>query len=235
MYANGIKTPENLKTAYEWLDLSDGIFSKIQLNNTDEISRHTLNKVNLVGVCLKIYENTGDQAYYDKAEKCAHFALKQAEENFTREDYHYTKIGNGHTQIAKLLTIKGEYEEALYHVDFALNMYLDKFTENDADSMGCFGKKGELLYKLERYDEALPLIEKCAQGYPEFMGENHPKTFEIYISLGDCYSKLERHAEAIETYTKAESIAEKIYNPTSKQIKLAREKIALESEILKNR
>ena len=226
MYANGVQTTETLTTALEWLTLSDKLFSALTLNNTDEISRHTLNKNNLVEVCLKLYLENGNEEYYNRAKECADFALRQAEEYFKPGDYHYAKIGGAHRQISKVLMAKGLYAEALVHTEKALDMFISMFTENDADAMSCTGNKGELLYHLGRLAEARPYLEKSAHGYPEFMGENHPKTYKRYVDLGDCLVALGEHSEAFAIYTKAETVAEKIFHPASQQIKEIKEKLA---------
>jgi len=225
MYANGMQTPQALSTALEWLTLSDEIFMQTELTNTDEISRHTLNKNNLVSVCLKLYDYTGEQHYYDQAVACAEYALKQAEESFKPGDYHYAKIGGAHRQIAKICRVKQHYEEALLHIEQALQMFLDMFGEADADTMSCLGTKGELLYHLGRLKEAEPLLLKSAQGYPEFMGENHPKTYTRYLALADCYAALGKRTEAIDTYARAQTVAEKIFRPDSEQIKTVKDKL----------
>ena len=230
MYANGIQTLDTLKTALEWLELSDEIFTKVELTNTDEISRHTLNKNNLCKIYLKLYDYTNEYHYFEKAQACAEYALRQAEEYFKPGDYHYAKIGGAHRQMSKICNVNGRYEEALLHADFALNMFLDMFTENDADAMSCFGLKGKILCYLERYNEAKPLLQKSAEGYPEFMGENHPKTYEIYVDLGDCCAHLNERENAMCAYAHAKMIAEKIFKPDSEQIKTVVDKLcALES------
>lgn len=231
MYANGIQTPEALMTALDWLTLSDEIFTQTEMSSTDEISRHTLNKNNLVEVCLKLYGYTKDHKYYDKAVSCAEYALKQAEESFKPGDYHYAKIGGAHRQIAKICKENHCYEEALVHIEKALEMFLDMFTENDADSMSCMSTKGELLCCLGRYEEAKPLLQKSAYGYSEFMGMNHPKTYNRYILLGDCHAYLDEHSEAISAYAQAQAIAEKIFRPDSDQIKTVNDKLAKERSL----
>ena len=226
MYANGMQTPEALMTALDWLTLSDEAFEKVELSNTDEISRHNLNKHNLTSVCLKLYAHTNDQKYYDRAVDYAQYALKQAEKYFKPGDYHYAKIGGAHRQLAKICEVKKDYEGALAHTEEALQMFLDMFTENDADAMECFGYKGEALCGLGRYEEAKPLLEKSAHGFSEFMGENHPKTYKRYVQLGDCCVKLGERDEAIAAYSYALKIAEKIFKPDSEQITAVNQKLA---------
>lgn len=226
MYANGVQTPETLEIALDWLTRSDEIFMQVELTNTDEISRHTLNKNNLVEICLKLYDLSKDYKYYERAVECANYALKQAEENFKPGDYHYAKIGGAHRQLSKICMAKERYEEALLHTEKALQMFFDMFGENDADTMSCLGNKGEILCHLGRYEEALPLLRQSAQGYPEFMGENHPKTYKRYLVLGDCYSCLDRHDEAIGAYNRAQVIAEKIFKPDSEQMKAVTNKLS---------
>ncbi len=232
MYANGIQTPEALAVALEWLERSDEIFSQIELTNTDEISRHTLNKNNLVDVCLKLYDYTKDAPYYERACIYSDAALKQAQEHFKPGDYHYAKIGGAHRQIAKLCNVRQNYEQALWHIEQALAMFLDMFTENDADAMDCFGKKGDVLCHLGRYEEAKPLLQKSAHGYAEFMGENHPKTYGRYLSLGDCCAQLGEHGEAMDAYIQAQTVAEKIFKPDAEQIKVVNERIARQKALL---
>ena len=226
MYANGMQTPEALMTALDWLTRSDEAFEQIEMSNTDEISRHNLNKHNIASVCLKLYDHTNDQKYYDRAVDCAQYALKQAEKYFKPGDYHYAKIGGSHRQLAKICEVKKDYEGALAHTQEALQMFLDMFTENDADAMECFGYKGEALCGLGRYEEAKPLLEKSAHGFSEFMGENHPKTYKRYVQLGDCCVKLGERDEAIAAYSYALKIAEKIFKPDSEQITAVNQKLA---------
>lgn len=231
MYANGLQTPDALMTALDWLSASDAIFKEIELTNTDEISRHNLNKHNLTSVCLKLYTYTENEKYYNDAVEHALYALKQAEESFKPGDYHYAKIGGAHRQLATVCRTKGRYEEALSHTEEALQMFIDMFTENDADAMECFGDKGEALYYLGKYTEAKPLLEKSALGFSEFMGENHPKTYKRYVQLGDCCVKLGLRGEAISAYSNAQKIAEKIFKPDSEQIKTVNEKLAEQTAI----
>ena len=119
-----------------------------------------------------------------------------------------------------------QYEQALFHIETALQLIVDMFSESDADAMSAMGAKGEVLCRLDRYEEALPLLQKSAQGYPEFMGENHPKTYNRYMALGDCYARLGQHDNAISTYARAQAVAEKVFVPDSEQLKAVTEKLA---------
>ncbi len=221
MYANGVQTESSLRLAEEWLTRSDALFGQVALTNTDEISRHTLNKNNLVGVNLKLYHMTGEDAYFDRAVACAEYALAQAEASFPKGDYHYAKIGGVRSQLGKLCMERGEYEAALSHIDFALSMYLDMFGESDADTNSGYFHKAEALYHLGRYAEAKELAERSAKGYPAIMGMHHPTTYRIYLLLGDCRAKLSLHSEAAKAYRQAEEIAERIYEPGAEQIRVA--------------
>lgn len=225
IYSNGKQTQESLRTALDWYTLSDEIFSNVKLTNTDEISRHTLNKNDIAEVCLKLYDYTHDHKYYDRAVSCAEYALKQAMESFQPGDYHYAKIGGAHMKIAKLYSAKQEYEEALSHVEQAMRILLGMFTKNDTDVVSCMGQKGEILYYLGRYDEAKALLSESAQGFCEFMGENHPRTYKLYLALGDCCVKLGEREEAMSAYVKAKTIAENIFNPDSEQIKTVNDRL----------
>ncbi len=231
MYANGLQTTDALMTALDWLTRSDEIFEQVEMTNTDEISRHNLNKHNLTSVCLKLYSQTGDEKYYDRAVTYAEYALRQAEAYFKPGDYHYAKIGGSHRQLATLCRAKGLYERALIHTEKALQMFLDMFTENDADAMECFGDKGEALYHLGKFDQAKPLLEKSAHGFSEFMGENHPKTYKRYVQLGDCCICLGERNEALSAYSTAQKIAERIFMPDSEQVRAINEKLAEQNAV----
>lgn len=226
MYANGFQSLEALELAKKWLTMADKIFGQVELTNTDEISRHTLTKNNLVSVYLNFYNRTGESKYYDKAVECAEYSLKKAKECFKEGDYHYAKIGGAYIQLSTLCMEKKDYEEALLHIEPALKMFVTMFTENDADAMACFWHKGEALYHLERYEEAKPLLEKSSGGYPEIMGMYHPNTYRIYLLLGDCYTSLGEHSKAVQAYKQAHTIAEKIYMPDAEQIKTSSERLS---------
>ncbi len=224
IYANNSTSAEMLNKARSWLEYADEIFCQVEMHTTDEISRWTLTKNNLVTVYLKLYSQTKNEEYYEKAQACAEFSLKKAEECFKPGDYHYAKIGGAHMQLTKILIEKGRYEEAIPHMDYEMEILISMFGESDADVMIGNWRKGLSLSRLGRCEEAKPYLMKASLGYPEFMGLYHVRSCSIYIELGDCLSRLSEHREAYDAYSTALEIAEKIYAPGSEQIKTAAEK-----------
>ena len=213
------------QNATMWLKKAVNILSQLDLKNSDEISKLTQSQVNLAKLALLSYNQTNDFNDYMLAKDYAEKALNKSLASFLPGDVHYAKVAGAHWQLADVLLSGQELDDALKHIELALNILIPLYTEDDGDSVHAINRKAAILFAMGKYNEALPLAQKSVKGYIAYFGENHPIVVGMYELLGDCCNSLNEHSKAQESYKKAIEIAERLFVPGAQQIEKLKEKI----------
>ncbi len=227
IYTTNTYLVENIREAIMWLEKADKIFKQVEMNTTDEISRHTMTKTNLSKMYLLDYHQSGDEKSYDLAKKYVADAIEHATANFPPDDFHHAKIGGALMQYAETLYEGGEYKEAFDATEKSIDILLSMFgTEDNSDMCWAYYLKAIILCAMGDKDDALYYAQKSIDIYVEYFSNSHPKVHALYMFMGDMYSKDNDKAKARECYSKALESAELTFSPDSKQVTAIREKIA---------
>lgn len=217
---------ENAREAIRWLTKADAIFKNVQMNNTDEISRHTMTKTSLAKMYLALFMDDGKEEHYKLAKSYAEDSIEHAKENFAPGEFHYAKIGGGYMQLAEILILGKEYEEALEKTEKAGDILVQVFGTEDNSDMGLvYSIKAKCYRALGDTHKAIYFALKSAEKYEEYFGKAHINVCMSYLNAADCFNMLGEKTRARENYVKALESAELVFAPGSKQVTEIQEKI----------
>ena len=226
LYTFNSHLPNANQKALTWLMRADELLSNTDLHTSIERSPLSQTKVNLAKLHLASYKQNKQEMDYAKAKEYAEQAVTLTETYFLPGDFQYAKVAGAHWQLADVLLLGGELDQALDHINISLDILIPLYSENNADSTHAMTRKAAILYAMGQYEKAKMLIGKGTLGYIEFFGESHPLVRGMYELWGDCCVALNEFDEARQVYEKALEIAQKLYTPEAMQIKEMHDKIA---------
>lgn len=225
LYAYNSQLPDSVRQACAWLGKANDILEQIPLQTSDQRAALVQNLTNLSKMHTVMYRQSRDPEDYKASVTFAQKALEYALATFQKGEHQYAKVAGCHWQLADALCEGGCHEEALRHVDVAVDILMEMYTSNDSDTIFALYRKAVILYALGDISAARELAKKSADGYVEFVGVSHPNTYRIHVLLGECCVKLGEHGAAVEAFEKALKTARLIYAPDSVQITDIEEKL----------
>ena len=220
-----VYSDEKIRDAVFWLEKADSIFNKVQMNTTDEISRHTMTKTSLAKMYLALHVFTGEDKLYDLSKRYAEDSINHAKNNFKPNEFHYAKIGGGYMQLAEILLVGKEYEEALEKTDKAIDIIVELFGTDNSDMGLAYYIKAKCYRGLGDLDKAISYAQKGALVYEEYFGRSHVNVYAAYALAGDCMALQKEYDKAREFYSKSLDTAELVFAPGAKQILEIQQKI----------
>ena len=219
VYTRDVNTLKNVETAIPWLEEADRIFAQTEMHNTDEISRHTMNKRCLSKMYLAKFKFTGETAFYEKAKALAEETMALSKAHFKPGDFHYAKIAGDGMQLAEILLAGEEPHEALTVNEKAIELLIEHYgTAENSDMAYPYYVKAVALQALGEFAQALSVARESAEQYELYFGNRHPKIHELYLMMGDCAKALGDLAGAKEHYEKALKAAERIYAADAERV-----------------
>lgn len=226
VHSVNVYSEEHINKAIFWLEKADKIFKNVQMNTTDEISRHTMTKTNLSKMYLSSYRHNGDENLYNLSKQYVEDAINHAKSNFYLGDYHYSKIAGALMQFAEILIVGKEFEKSLEEIEKSIVILIELHgSENNSDMGLAYYLKAYTYFGMKNYPEAINLAQKSVDTYLEYFGGTHPRIHDLYLVLGDCYTQLQNEKSAQESYLKALKHAELTFAPESKQISAIKNKL----------
>lgn len=226
VYTRDVNSLENVETAIPWLEQADRIFAQAEMRDTDEISRHTMNRRCLSKMYLAKFKYTGEAVFYEKAKAIAEDTVTLSMKYFKLGDFHYAKIAGDWMQLAEILLAGDNPAEALSVNERAIGHLVAHYgNEENSDMTLAYDIKSTALYNLERFAEALTVTRKSAELYEEYFGNTHPKIHVLYQRMGDCCIHLGNPVGAKEHYEKALQSAERVYAADSEVIAAIKSKL----------
>lgn len=212
-------TSNSVDEAIAWLEKADKIFEKTVMNTADEISRHTMTKTTLSKMYMIRYRQKGEKSDYDLAKSVAESSIEHAKKHFPAGDYHHAKIGGAYMQLAEVLILGNEAEEALCASESAYKVLMELFCDEDNVDMSlAYFTKMNALFALGDIDNAIYFAERSSYVYERYFGGNHPRLYETNLLIGDCYIKKGEGSKAVEAYKASLKVAENIFAPDATQI-----------------
>ncbi|MBE6760918.1 MAG: toll/interleukin-1 receptor domain-containing protein [Ruminococcaceae bacterium] len=216
----------HINQAIIWLEKANKIFKQVQMNTTDEISRHTMTKTNLSKMYLSAYRHNKDKNLYELSKQYVTDAIEHAQANFYLGDYHYSKIAGALMQFAETLLVGEEFTEALKEIEKSIVILIELHgSENNSDMGLAYYLKAYAYYGMKDYIKSMDFAQKSIDKYLEYFGNSHPRIHDLYSIMGDCCSALENHQAAQENYSKSLQFAQLIFAPDSKQIATIKSKL----------
>ena len=177
------------------------------------------------------FEHTGSAEDYAAAIAVGEESSAYCKESFTPDQVQYSKLAGAHWQVADALCAGGEYDRALRHINIALDILIERHTENDSDSMFALYRKACILLRMGDYVAAEAGLEKSTLGYVDFFGIAHPNIYTMYRTWGDCCVKLNNHDKAVYAYSKSLETAKLIFAPGSEMITAVQNLLAEQCKI----
>ena len=218
LYAYNSQLPNSVEQACRWLSRAEEILSTVSLDTEERKGAYAQVLTNLSKMHLVRYEQTGDLAEYDAAIVAGKRSIAHCASGFTPDQVQYTKLAGAHWQLADALCAGEEYERALHHINIALDILIERHTENDSDSMFALYRRACIYFGMGEYASAEAGLEKSTCGYVEFFGRAHPNVYRMYRMWGDCCVKMNKMEKAEEVYRKALEAAQLIFAPESEPI-----------------
>ena len=175
----------------EWFDIAYKIMSNLEFHKEEEFADYGHLLTHIARTYLLDYRDLHDKTLLDLAEKYAKEAVENAEEHFqNKESVFHTRIAVAYMQLAEVYIASGEYEKAYPLADKAYSLMLEKYTEDDPDTLNVSSRKSAILYHLDKYEEALEIGIKNLEKYTRFYGELNLMRFEQLVVVLRCYAKL---------------------------------------------
>ena len=226
LYAYNSQLPDSTNQACEWLGRAADIMQHVPLETETQKGAYAQTLTNLSKMNLVAFENTGSGEDYAAAIAIGEDAIAYCKESFTPGQGQYTKLAGAHWQVADALCAGGEFDRALQHINIALDILVERHTENDSDSMFALYRKACILFGMGDYVAAEASLEKSTLGYVDFFGIAHPNIYKMYWTWGDCCVKLNNHDKAVYAYSKSLETAKLIFAPGSEMITAIQKRLA---------
>jgi len=119
------------------------------------------------------------------------------------------------TRIARALTAKGRYSEALELFRSILKWRVENLRDGHPDIGDIYYRLGILYGLVGKYDEAIKNSALSLEITKKAFGEAHPKVADIYLAQGDNYRLMQNFQLALELTNKSLEIRIKIYGITN--------------------
>jgi len=169
-----------------------GIFSRYSYEKSFENLSHEM-------------EHLIENKDYELAKAAAREMLRIAETIYPKQNL---TLAKSQERLASLLTISGEYDEAMGFYDKALRNYKDSYDEEDPFCLNCLFDMANNHIGNYKYEEAEKIIKEIV----EICERHYSKTNDIYLKyllvLVQFHQNRGNHLEAINGYKKFLDIAE---------------------------
>lgn len=219
LHAYNSQLPDAVNQACIWLGKASDIWSQVELETQKQKGALVQTITNLSKMHLVKYQKDADPRELDEAVALAKQSIACGLELLRKDDVQYAKVAGAQWQLADALCEGGRYREALENIDAAIALLVERFTENDSDTLYAMHRKAAILYAMGDISAAKVLAEKSAMGYVEFFGIAQPDVYKLYLLLGQCCEKLGEKAEAAEAFSAALKTGKLFFAPDSDAIR----------------
>lgn len=134
------------------------------------------------------------------------FFLKKGIATFTQNEATHPFSDMLYNSVGICLIQKGDYNEALYHYQKALQIRLSKGLEKHYHTAIAYNNIGQAYAYKGDIDQAIFFFKKGLEGYPQTIGNQHPNIGYVYVSLGTCFDKKGEETLASSYYQQAAAI-----------------------------
>lgn len=210
-YLFNLQWADVLSKAKEWLEISYGIFKKLELKTVTENATYTHMLVNLSRVKVFIGEEQGDFKELRSAKWYVNKAIGINAKWIKEGDLLYPRIAGGYMQKADVCISLGEYEQALKLLDESYEMLYGIYKDVDPETLEATSQKAIALYHMGRYSEAVAVGLENIAGYDKFYGKFYFGRYEQLLIVLRSYISLGKVAEAKELQKEVLEIGEKIF------------------------
>ena len=210
----------SLAHAKKWFDISYQIMSQLEFHKEEDFAVYGHLLTHIARTYLLDYRDSHDKSLLDKAEKYALEAVNNAETHFQNEaSVFHTRIAVAYMQLSEVYITSGEFEKAYQLVDKAYIIMINKYSEDDPDTLNVSSRKSAILYYLGKYEEALEIGNKNLETYTRFYGELNMFRFEQLVTVLKCYAKLGDTEKVKSLKEEALRIGKELLDEGSEQLK----------------
>ena len=187
-YLFNFHSDNSLVHSKEWFDISYKIMSQLEFKSEEDFAVYGHLLTHIARTYLLDYRDEQDPSLLEKAEKYAIEAVENAETHFTnKESVFYSRIAVAYVQLSEVYITSGEYEKAYPLADKAYQIMVEKYSEDDPDTLNVSSRKSAILCHLGKYEEALRIGNKNLEKYTHYYGELNIFRFEQLVTVLKCY------------------------------------------------
>jgi tetratricopeptide (TPR) repeat protein len=140
--------------------------------------------------------------------------LQKSIQILEQQDFHDYRIGYVYNSMGETYQKKGDVKQALAAYEKALNIFKQRFDENDENIAWSYNNLGIIYQDANDYVKAFDYLNKALNIKKKLLPAQHPCLSNTYNNIGNVYYHLQEYDQALEKYQFSYQIFNKSLTPT---------------------